>query len=130
MLGNPEGRHDFQADRLREIHPKKTAPEIRGRRGLRNWWRRRESNPRPHKRRIGIYTRIPRLGFAMPPVRGQASGTAINLLVLAPPPGCPAKVASLLSSLDPSRRRERSNVAELSREGQFVVGFYVFFPDD
>ena len=63
---------------------------------MRNWWRRRESNPRPHKRRISVYARIPYLGFAMPPAHGQASGTAIHLLVLAPRPGSPAKVASLL----------------------------------
>ena len=93
---------------------------------LRNWWRRRELNPRPHKRHNGIYARIPQLRFAMPPAHGQASGTAINLLILAPAPGCPARVASLLMTPDPPRRRKRSNVAELSREGQFVVGFCVF----
>ena len=92
----------------------------------RNWWRRRELNPRPHKRHNGIYARIPQLRFAMPPAHGQASGTAINLLILAPAPGCPARVASLLMTPDPPRRRKRSNVAELSREGQFVVGFCVF----
>lgn len=32
----------------------------------------------------------------MPPAHGQASGTAIHLWVLAPSPGSPAKVASLL----------------------------------
>ena len=105
---------------------KKRAQVVLSPRGLRNWWRRRESNPRPHKRRIGIYARIPHLGFAMPPAHGQASGTAINLLVLALRPGCPARVASLLMTPEPPRRRERSNVAVLSREGQFVVGFCVF----
>ena len=66
---------------------------------MRNWWRRRESNPRPHKRRIRVYARIPYLSFAMPPAHGQASGTAIHLLILAPRPGSPAKVASLLNDI-------------------------------
>jgi len=38
---------------------KKRASISGGPRGLRNWWRRRESNPRPHKRHISVYTRIP-----------------------------------------------------------------------
>jgi len=35
----------------------------------------------------------------MPPAHGQASGTAIHLLVLAPRPGSPALVASLLNDI-------------------------------
>jgi len=35
----------------------------------------------------------------MPPAHGQASGTAIHLFILAPRPGSPASVASLLNDI-------------------------------
>ena len=43
----------------------------------------------------------------MPSVRGRANGTASILLVLAPFPGCPGRVASLLMTPVTSRRRRR-----------------------
>ena len=53
-------------------------------------------NPRPHKRHISIYARSPQFSFAMRPAHGQASRTAIHLLILAPGSGRPNRVASLL----------------------------------
>ena len=63
----------------------------------------------------------------MPPARGQASGTAIALWILAPAPGRPARVASLLNDIRirPAGVNGRTSRV-LRREGQVIVGFYVF----
>ena len=94
-----------------------------------NWWRRGESNSRPHKRCRGIYVRIPRLGLAMPSVRGRANGTASILWVLAPVPGCPGRVASLLMTPVSSRRRRRDGRRGTNYAARANSSLaFVFFP--
>jgi len=65
----------------------------------------------------------------MPSVRGRANGTASILLVLAPFPGCPGGVASLLMTPVTSRRRRRdgrrgTNYAAMANSSLA----FVFFP--
>ncbi len=72
-----------------------------------SWWRRGESNSRPHRRHPDLYARIPGLGLAARHVPGRTRRVASSLFVLAPRPGSPAKVASLLITPVPARRRKR-----------------------
>ena len=38
------------------------------------WWRRGESNPRPHKSHSSFYARVPSLNLILPTADGQAIG--------------------------------------------------------
>ena len=63
----------------------------------------------------------------MPPVHGQASGTAIALWILALGPGRPVQVASLLNDIRIRPAGENGRTSRvLRREGQVFVGFCVF----
>ena len=83
-------------------------------------------NPRPHKSHLSFYARVLSLNLVLQTAGRQAIGRTSSHELFRPSGRLLAGRTTLQSSPDPLSRCQRSGVAELSREGQFVVGFCVF----
>ena len=90
------------------------------------WWRRRESNPRPNESHRRFYARVLSLNLTLRTVDRQTIHRASSHEYSYFAARLPGVEASLLYSPCSLNRHQRQDVANLSRESQLIVGFYVF----